>query len=734
MQLSVNTVTNQATTGLDLEAFLEDHRGGITVEEGLALARHAAMVDYGDIVEIGSFRGKSAVALAHGLNENPAASGKVVCIEPHAEFTGVYGGVFGGADRSAYYHAMLDSGYADRVALVNLKSADAVRAWDGPVGMLFIDGDHTYAGVALDVECWEPHLVEGGLLVFDDSLDTDIGPAQVIEQLLDSQRFERLGQAGKITFLRKLASAVQPIDAPAAGPMRILVACHELIRSGGLLRFERIGRELRQWGHELCFMTLADEPTAAWQSEFPVLAFETALQQQWDVTMVPGAGFPDETIDRFGQLQQGNFGYRVQHVLNDPSLRTRFLAVNHALRPDLVIFNNAHWEPGSYTDFQARKFARLEGAVDTTQLVPAAYRQIPGDDDTFVIGGLAGKQPTVLADALRQLPGNVVLRLFGNWGDSTPPPSDLLDSGRLELCGPLDERELPDFYRSVDLVVHTENFAGWANLVAEAMACGVPVICTGHGTRALARDGETALVMETVTPDNIAAHINTLRSDHDLLRRLAVNARACIEQYDWSSYTAKLAALCRDDGRNHYTCAPELGLYGKWPLADRYKDLEPVFGSCRDATVIDFGCAEGVIARRCLEHGARTVHGLEIDESRVQTAAGLCHAWQASSFFFHANLDEWRDIHERAQQVLLPQYDIVLYLGIQHHLSQPERIATLQDAIDMAGRLFAIRTTDTVYAEDDIDRRLRESGFTMQELDQQAQRDGFGMARIYLRN
>ena len=734
MQLSVNAATKQDTAGFDLEAFLHHQRGGITVEEGLALARYAADINFGDIVEIGSFRGKSAVALAHGLFENHAASGKLVCIEPHADFTGVYGGVFGGDDRSAYYRAMLDSGYADRVALVNLKSADAARAWEGPVGMLFIDGDHTYEGVALDVDCWERHLVEGGLLVFDDSLDSDIGPAHVIQELLDGQRFEKLGQTGKITVLRKLASAVQPTETATAGRMRILVACHAMIRSGGLLRFERTGRELRQWGHELCFATYADDDTAVWQSEFPVLPLDAALQQQWDVTMVPGAGFPDETIERFSLLQQPNFGYRVQHVLNDPSLRTRFLAVNRTLQPDLVVFNNTHWEPGSYTDFQARKFARLEGAVDTTHLVPTPYRQPPVAGEPLVIGGLAGKQPAVLVDTLRLLPENVTLRLFGNWCDDTPPPADLLETGRLELCGPLEEFELPAFYRAVDLVVHTEQYAGWANLVAEAMACGVPVICTTHGTTAFAQDGETALVLEEITPAAIAKHVNSLQDDTDMLRRLVVNARKRIEAFDWNRYAARLAATCQDDGRNHYTWAPELGLHGKWPLVDRYKDLEQVFEACNDATVIDFGCAEGVIARRCLEHGARTVHGLELDESRVNTAAELCHDWQQSCFFFHANLDDWGDIRDRARQVLLPQYDIVLYLGIQHHLAGPARIATLQDAIDMAGRLFAIRTTDVIYRDDDIDRRLQDAGFSEQKFDQQSQRDGFGMARIYLRN
>jgi len=84
----------------ELRAFLSTYRGGVSVEEGLALYRYAADCGGGDIVEIGSFRGKSAVALATGATESGV---RVFCIEPHAEFTGVYGGKFGPQDRGAFW-------------------------------------------------------------------------------------------------------------------------------------------------------------------------------------------------------------------------------------------------------------------------------------------------------------------------------------------------------------------------------------------------------------------------------------------------------------------------------------------------------------------------------------------------------------------------------------------------------------------------------------------------------
>jgi predicted O-methyltransferase YrrM len=93
-----NRMENKST--MSQEAFLEflsSHKGMVSVEEGLALNRYAAGCAGGDIVEIGSFRGKSSVALAEGALRSTV---RVFCIDPHTEFTGVYGGKFGPKDHS----------------------------------------------------------------------------------------------------------------------------------------------------------------------------------------------------------------------------------------------------------------------------------------------------------------------------------------------------------------------------------------------------------------------------------------------------------------------------------------------------------------------------------------------------------------------------------------------------------------------------------------------------------
>lgn len=199
-------------TGFDPDAFLERYPSGLSREEWFSLSRYAASCPPGAIVEVGSLRGRSACALAFGMLQR--ASGErlpIVCIEPHAVFTGVYGGHFGPKDRGAFYGLMLETGFYEHVALVNLKSADAARAWSGDIGLLFVDGDHTYAGVRADVEGWAPHVMADGVVAFDDAKDESVGPAPVIRELLQTGAFEHLEDVGKVVFLRKTA----PFETPS---------------------------------------------------------------------------------------------------------------------------------------------------------------------------------------------------------------------------------------------------------------------------------------------------------------------------------------------------------------------------------------------------------------------------------------------------------------------------------------------------------------------------------------
>ena len=197
------------------QSLMDGLKGGITIEEGVLLYHCAANTRDGCIVEVGSFRGKSAVALALGVRSLEASARPLIyCIEPHRPYTGFYGGEFGPQDRAAFYEVMCRTGAFEEVALINLSSEQVAPIWQEPVGFAFIDGDHSYEGVRRDFECWEPHLLAGGLLAFDDAADPTCGPYRLIREILDTGRFAQVEIVGKVTVLKKIGSTLNvPEDA-----------------------------------------------------------------------------------------------------------------------------------------------------------------------------------------------------------------------------------------------------------------------------------------------------------------------------------------------------------------------------------------------------------------------------------------------------------------------------------------------------------------------------------------
>lgn len=193
-------MTGAIFDGRDLDQF----EGMISADEAALLYQLAAHLGAGCIVEIGSWRGKSAVALAWGARTQPPERRPMVyCIEPHAAFEGIYGGRFGPPDRVAFLQALLRAECAEGVGLVSLPSVSAAKGWPHAIGLLFVDGNHTESAVQADVDAWGAFLVDGGFIAFDDALDGAVGPARVIARLVASGAYKRSHTCGKIVVLQQ---------------------------------------------------------------------------------------------------------------------------------------------------------------------------------------------------------------------------------------------------------------------------------------------------------------------------------------------------------------------------------------------------------------------------------------------------------------------------------------------------------------------------------------------------
>jgi MMP 1-O-methyltransferase len=157
---------------------------------------------HGEIVEIGSYKGKSTIALARGSAATHQT--KVYAIDPHR--IQVEEGYL--EDTEAEFLSNIKKhGLEHIVVPMIMTSAEAAKNWTKPVRLLWIDGDHRYEPAKLDFSLWEPFVVDGGIIAMHDTVRKK-GPKRVLwENVFHSDRFQQFHFRDNITAIRKVSKA-----------------------------------------------------------------------------------------------------------------------------------------------------------------------------------------------------------------------------------------------------------------------------------------------------------------------------------------------------------------------------------------------------------------------------------------------------------------------------------------------------------------------------------------------
>lgn len=120
------------------------------------------------VVELGTWLGASAIAMARIVRR---WGGTVTCVDTWAGELNDDGGSPVGKNPlmilSTARH-MVESGVSASIRLIPSTTLEAATCWTQEIDCLYIDADHSYAGVLADLEAWYPHVTSGGLLAGDD--------------------------------------------------------------------------------------------------------------------------------------------------------------------------------------------------------------------------------------------------------------------------------------------------------------------------------------------------------------------------------------------------------------------------------------------------------------------------------------------------------------------------------------------------------------------------------------
>lgn len=147
----------------------------------------------GDVVEIGSWQGRSSSFLARAVKSS--GNGKFYAIDHFAGNKGKessYALENVASLKDGFTKNMESLGLMNSVNLLDMPNTEAEeKLRNSKIRFLFIDGDHTEEGVRKDVELFFPHLQKGAIVVFDDFSAGFSGVVKVVDEQLKKKNFSR---------------------------------------------------------------------------------------------------------------------------------------------------------------------------------------------------------------------------------------------------------------------------------------------------------------------------------------------------------------------------------------------------------------------------------------------------------------------------------------------------------------------------------------------------------------
>jgi glycosyltransferase involved in cell wall biosynthesis len=131
----------------------------------------------------------------------------------------------------------------------------------------------------------------------------------------------------------------------------------------------------------------------------------------------------------------------------------------------------------------------------------------------------------------RRLPGHLMLvgpypTGADEFGARVKPVLEKARESRIIFTGQVDYAEVPKYLRASDCFVFPSKREGLSKAVIEAMACGLPVICTNIPgvTDDMIDDGEDGIIVADRDPAELAKAILRVKEDEALRKKLSANA------------------------------------------------------------------------------------------------------------------------------------------------------------------------------------------------------------------
>ena len=157
-----------------------------------------ALRERASLVELGSYCGKSTLAIALTLQALDPGNVAFHTVDPHdgyefAQGVDTYGSLL---------ETLARNGVSDRVVVVRASSREL--KWNEPVALLFLDALHDYESVRDDYARFAPWLVPDGFVAFHDHSAAFPGVMRIVRELTESGELALAGHRDGLVALRRL--------------------------------------------------------------------------------------------------------------------------------------------------------------------------------------------------------------------------------------------------------------------------------------------------------------------------------------------------------------------------------------------------------------------------------------------------------------------------------------------------------------------------------------------------
>jgi len=296
--------------------------------------------------------------------------------------------------------------------------------------------------------------------------------------------------------------------------------------------------------------------------------------------------------------------------------------------------------------FARRSFTARGVAPDRLLQIPLGvdlevFRPRPRTDRTFRImaGGLSlRKGLPYLLEAAGELPGDVEVVFTGRLpGEVRELVRRLVARSRVRIrdCGPLPRGRLAELYAACSVLVLPSIEDGFGLVILEAMASGIPVICSEHTAGPdIVREGVDGFVVPIRDSQALRDRLRDLCDHPGEQARMGEAARARAAEFSYEAYGARVLAeyarLARQPRPAPAQTSPAEFYQYFWRISDVWDDCGHWTAQqfrrhfdgwlAPDDVVLDVGCGDARAYQPQMRAVVRAVHGVDISPDAVARA------------------------------------------------------------------------------------------------------------------